>query len=253
MNDNQVQVPPSKGWSCPQCQTESRAGTLFCLRCGHQLARECPKCGYMAAITARYCHQCGTDIEAHLKQQAQKEQIWLQTQLARGFQKITCPSCEGAKEIWTDVCPECGGSGKTPYYDEYDKMTRYLGCHTCNRTGHVASKRLETCGICRGAGYIVCDQDRFLEEKQKSPSKKSIFNVLGVTVALLVLAGMGSFCLWLLSLIGLSPFGEPLGLFLGSCGLVAGAFVLGAVASRFEVASEEALLRQFTVYPPKDS
>ncbi len=71
---------------CPACGTDNPAGAKFCLNCGQQMENElhCPDCGEPIVKGAKFCLNCGRKLQN------------------------TCPNCgkelvEGAK-----FCPECG-------------------------------------------------------------------------------------------------------------------------------------------------
>jgi class 3 adenylate cyclase/ribosomal protein L40E len=49
---------------CPICNSETRPGQRFCLRCGARLAALCPKCGSRNPPDAAFCGDCGTPASA---------------------------------------------------------------------------------------------------------------------------------------------------------------------------------------------
>src|SRR4051812_29860503 len=44
---------------CVQCQTQNRAGRLFCGACGAPLPGACPQCGFENDPADRFCGGCG--------------------------------------------------------------------------------------------------------------------------------------------------------------------------------------------------
>jgi YD repeat-containing protein len=62
-------VPGSQGlWTCPKCTTDNPEHTQYCLKCGTQLVRECPKCRSVASLVSTgFCGECGTNYDSFTK------------------------------------------------------------------------------------------------------------------------------------------------------------------------------------------
>src|SRR5436309_5411526 len=48
--------------NCPQCGTDNRDGTKFCVKCGAGLAAACPTCGAPFQVGDVFCGECGTQL-----------------------------------------------------------------------------------------------------------------------------------------------------------------------------------------------
>jgi hypothetical protein len=246
-NDQYFDGASSDIWACPQCQTVSPAGTKFCVKCGHALSRECPKCHYTLPSTARYCHQCGTDIEAYLQEQAlqekakqERENRWVREYLARGFEKVVCPSCRGEKGIWTDVCPECSGTGYlNDPYTSHDRAP-IEPCPNCYN-GHVSEAYFKPCYTCREKGYIVYDKAYVTKELKKQRVKKVINTFLLVLLAITGLAMAG------MIIYGIVTFAFEYIFYSFGPGILA--IILIALTS--EPKSKSSLISSCIVYPPE--
>ena len=51
---------------CPKCQYENREGAKFCLQCGNNLESKCPQCSKPLPLQARFCDDCGQNLEEPL-------------------------------------------------------------------------------------------------------------------------------------------------------------------------------------------
>ncbi|HKP89295.1 MAG TPA: adenylate/guanylate cyclase domain-containing protein, partial [Thermoleophilaceae bacterium] len=49
--------------TCPSCGTQNPASARFCMECGGQLERRCSACGAAAPPQARFCMECGASFE----------------------------------------------------------------------------------------------------------------------------------------------------------------------------------------------
>jgi class 3 adenylate cyclase/tetratricopeptide (TPR) repeat protein len=47
---------------CPQCQTDNKEETKFCLECGHKFQLKCPQCGHLVLPAANFCDECGHQL-----------------------------------------------------------------------------------------------------------------------------------------------------------------------------------------------
>jgi class 3 adenylate cyclase/tetratricopeptide (TPR) repeat protein len=47
---------------CPQCQTDNKEGSKFCLECGHEFQLKCPQCGHPFLPAAKFCDECGQSL-----------------------------------------------------------------------------------------------------------------------------------------------------------------------------------------------
>ncbi len=196
-------VAHSDEWICPQCQTVSPVGAKFCLVCGQALSHECPKCGHLNLITHRYCQQCGADMAVQAQKQALEEQArqekadqWLQSQLARGLTKIVCPHCGGAKGQWSDYCSPCFGTGTLRSYGPRDSVLTEL-CSNCGGSGRLPEKTFRSCDLCDGYGYILYDQ-AYVTRKLRNQSGNKVISVL-LTLLLVALGlSMGGLILYAL-------------------------------------------------------
>ena len=48
---------------CPKCQFENREGAKFCKECGTNLELTCPQCGNAYAQDTKFCDECGHDLQ----------------------------------------------------------------------------------------------------------------------------------------------------------------------------------------------
>ena len=58
----QTEQPLSTGDPCLTCGQISRAGDLYCRRCGTGLKTACPDCGEIVSPTDRFCIGCGIEL-----------------------------------------------------------------------------------------------------------------------------------------------------------------------------------------------
>lgn len=49
--------------TCPRCDSEKEAGSMFCRSCGADLRGPCPDCGRNASMGCAYCRSCGRRLE----------------------------------------------------------------------------------------------------------------------------------------------------------------------------------------------
>jgi membrane protease subunit (stomatin/prohibitin family) len=59
-------APPQaavSGKFCPQCGTTVIGGAKFCAECGQALSAVCPQCGKSADAAAKFCPECGTKLD----------------------------------------------------------------------------------------------------------------------------------------------------------------------------------------------
>ncbi|MCL4299593.1 MAG: DnaJ domain-containing protein [Anaerolineae bacterium] len=62
-----VKSQQSNFWVCLNCHTTNLIGTKNCLKCGHALGYECPRCGNMVELDAKFCRGCGLKLEGQVK------------------------------------------------------------------------------------------------------------------------------------------------------------------------------------------
>lgn len=69
------ETPNATLWVCPQCKTNNPEHTQFCLKCGTQLVRECPKCKNISSLVSTgFCGDCGVNYEEGLRYIEQQKQ-----------------------------------------------------------------------------------------------------------------------------------------------------------------------------------
>ncbi len=73
-----------QAWVCPnlKCNTPNRIGTKFCVKCGTQTGRACPKCGSLIEAAVEFCAECGINVKQHDREQKRKQELE-KTELAR--------------------------------------------------------------------------------------------------------------------------------------------------------------------------
>ena len=47
---------------CPKCQFENREGARFCGECGHEIELSCPECGTNNRAENKFCDACGYNL-----------------------------------------------------------------------------------------------------------------------------------------------------------------------------------------------
>lgn len=53
---------------CPFCEVSNPLHAVICNNCQKQIARPCPNCGQLNALTNKQCHRCGTLIHQYDQQ-----------------------------------------------------------------------------------------------------------------------------------------------------------------------------------------
>jgi hypothetical protein len=48
--------------NCPGCQFENREGARFCRECGTDLEYACLKCGTVYQLGSKFCDECGYEL-----------------------------------------------------------------------------------------------------------------------------------------------------------------------------------------------
>jgi len=48
---------------CPKCQFSNREGAKFCKECGHEIEIVCPQCGVINLPSGKFCDNCGKGLK----------------------------------------------------------------------------------------------------------------------------------------------------------------------------------------------
>ncbi|MCL4299594.1 MAG: zinc ribbon domain-containing protein [Anaerolineae bacterium] len=60
-------------WICSKCQTANQIEARYCVTCGQQIGRNCPKCLKLIEFANLFCPHCGVDVAAFLQQRRVEE------------------------------------------------------------------------------------------------------------------------------------------------------------------------------------
>ncbi|MBW1768389.1 MAG: zinc-ribbon domain-containing protein, partial [Deltaproteobacteria bacterium] len=87
---------------CPKCQFENREGAKFCPECGEELELKCPACGRKSQIRAKFCYKCGQ----RLGEIAEEIRTFPETESERKHVSVLFSDLFGYTEMSESLDPE---------------------------------------------------------------------------------------------------------------------------------------------------
>lgn len=60
-------------WECPNCNSVSSIGTMYCSSCGNQIGKLCSNCQQKQHINSEFCTGCGINFEEYEFEMTQKD------------------------------------------------------------------------------------------------------------------------------------------------------------------------------------